>query len=213
MPKKVCVVAHGQLNDSPKILAILSQAKYLVACDGACDRLVELGFVPKYIVGDMDSISHKNKTRLQNRLVVRADQNKNDLQKALEFCEDLQETEIDLVGISGKREDHLIANVFILLLFPDLNIKCQTDFGGFRAIWKKSTFGSCKGQQVSIFSLDPRIKINSRNLKFPLHNLQLQNLTAGTLNEALAPSFELDISHGAVLVFQADQVQSTNYLN
>ena len=77
-----------------------------------------------------------------------------------------------------------------------------TDDGVFTLINKNTTFKSYKNQPVSIFCIDKSIRLITKNLKYPINNTSLANLFSGTLNQSNFDKFNIDISHGSILVFQ-----------
>ena len=77
-----------------------------------------------------------------------------------------------------------------------------TDFGTFTPIEKSTKFKSFPGQQVSIFTITPDVKITSEYLKYPLQNRQLKSWWRGTLNESTGDYFTINFKNGKVLVFQ-----------
>ena len=78
-----------------------------------------------------------------------------------------------------------------------------SNHGSFTTIENKATLKSFKGEQVSIFSTDPTIKITSKDLKYNLNKYTINSLYSCTLNESNSGKFTLEISHGRVAVYQA----------
>jgi len=197
------IVANGEFPTHPIPLQILNKATSILACDGAANTLVKKGYIPDIIIGDLDSLSDKNKEKYNNRVVLKENQSDNDLRKAINYSIDNNIDTISVLGASGKREDHMIGNIFSLLDYEDINIKIYTDTGIFSCIHKDQNIESFKGQQVSIFTLDSTIKIASNNLKYNFNNINISNIYIGTLNESLSDFFKLKISHGNLLIFQS----------
>ena len=54
--KKCCIFVNGNMKTSEFYKATASSHELLISADGASNRLFELGIVPDYIVGDLDSI-------------------------------------------------------------------------------------------------------------------------------------------------------------
>ena len=197
------IIANGEFPSHSIPLEILTKANCIVACDGAADTLLDKGYIPDIILGDLDSISEDSKKKFENSIIEIYDQSQNDLRKAFNYAIEHNIHDISIIGASGKREDHMIGNIFSLLDYKDLNIKLFTDTGFFSCIHDEQTIDSFKGQQVSIFSVDPTIKITSTNLKYNFNNTNLSYIYLGTLNESTSCNFKLKISHGSLLVFQA----------
>ena len=196
------IVANGEFPSHSIPLEILTKANSIIACDGAADILLDRGYIPDIIIGDLDSISDDNKHKYKDNVIEIQDQSQNDFRKALNYAREQNISNISIIGASGKREDHMIGNIFSLLDYKDLNIKLFTDTGFFSCIHQGLTIDSFKGQQVSIFSVDPTIKITSTNLKYNFNNSGISDIFLGTLNESTSGDFKLKISHGSLLVFQ-----------
>ena len=48
------IVANGKFPTNKIPLKILKNSKYIIACDGASNKLIRRGYTPKVIIGDMD---------------------------------------------------------------------------------------------------------------------------------------------------------------
>lgn len=113
-------------------------------------------------------------------------QNTNDLSKTFFYCLELGFKEFIILGATGKREDHTIANISLL---PKLAKECKSivmksDYGEFRVFLTPCKINSLKGQQISIFCFNKDVKLTSRGLKYQLSSMCLLSLYSGTLNEA-----------------------------
>jgi len=196
------IVANGEFPSHKIPLGILKKSSSILACDGAADTLLNQGYTPDVILGDLDSLSDKNKIEHTDTIIEAPDQSQNDLRKAINYAKDHNIDDIIIIGASGKREDHMIGNIFSLLDYKDLKIKLLTDTGVFSCIHESQNIESFKGQQVSIFTSDNTIKITSNNLKYNFNNIVISTIYSGTLNESTSNDFKLFISHGSLLIFQ-----------
>ena len=199
----VVILANGDFPKHPTPLRILKEATSIICCDGAVNYLIEYGLKPSQIIGDMDSISLELKNKYEDMLIHIADQNENDLRKALKWAEKNGAKKASILGATGKRDDHSLANIFTLLEFPSqLKMTIFTDHGKFSVVKGDQKFASFIGEQVSIFSADLTIEITSTHLKYNLNNKKLTTLYLGSLNESINDVFTLSISHGKILVYQ-----------
>ncbi len=191
--KKITVLlANGEFPKSQKNLDLLKSADEVICCDGAAEKLLTFGRIPDRVIGDLDSLSDEFKDRLADRIVFFDEQETNDLAKAFRTIEK-DSNELVLLGTTGLRDDHALANISLLADFAKVhpNIHLETDYGSFRAIMQSGTFSSRPGQQISIFSFDPNVPIVSKGLKYPLNGLKLRRWWTASLNEALGSEFEL----------------------
>lgn len=182
------IVANGSFPENPIALSILRNAGHIIACDGAAQTLLDNGFSPDSftVVGDGDSLSVELKPQLN--FIHIAEQEDNDLTKATRYLASLNETKpgsrVAFLAATGKREDHTLANISLLLRYYrefNLQLIMITDEGYFIPTQGDSSFTAFKGQQVSIFNFGCN-RLSSDGLvwnAYPYHELW-----QGTLNEA-----------------------------
>ena len=199
---KIVILANGTFPTHPVPLARLCDADMIICCDGAAEKLVANGLEPGIIIGDLDSVSPELKERYGNILVQDTDQDTNDLTKAVNWCVSAGIREVTILGATGIREDHTLGNISLLADYSTrIDAVMLTDTGSIRVYDRGVIIDSHPGQQVSLFSIDPSLKVTSSGLKYPLDNLTLHSWWRGTLNEAIANTFSLDFNSGKVIVF------------
>ena len=199
----VVILANGDFPKHPTPLRILKEATSIICCDGAVNYLNEYGLKPSQIIGDMDSISKELKIKFADSIIHIEEQNENDLRKALKWAENNGAKKAIILGATGKRNDHSLANIFTLLEFPSqLKMTIFTDHGKFSVVKGNQKFASFTGEQVSLFSVDQSIEITTTYLKYNLNNKKLITLYLGSLNESINNVFTISISHGKILLYQ-----------
>jgi thiamine pyrophosphokinase len=199
---RTVIVADGSFPVHPIPLSILDKAEVIVCCDGSAENLVRYGLVPDAIVGDMDSLSNDLKDRFADRIYVDDGQETNDLTKTVLWCHESGYDDLVIIGAGGKREDHTIGNISLLVEYAKtVKVKMITDSGMLLPFLTSCRIESLKGQQVSVFSICPATEITSSGLLYPLTGRKLNNWWEGTLNEATGDSIELKFTGGPVLVF------------
>jgi thiamine pyrophosphokinase len=199
---KTVIVADGTFPCHSIPLGYLSKAERIICCDGGVRNVVRAGYIPEAIVGDMDSLSDELAERFSDRLFREGDQDTNDLTKAVRWCIKKGYNDIVIIGATGKREDHTIGNISLLVEYvKDAKVLMVTDTGLFLPFLKSSEIQSFPGQQVSVFSIDPETEITSHGLLYPLTRTKLKNWWFATLNEATGHSLSLDFVSGRVIVY------------
>jgi thiamine pyrophosphokinase len=195
------ILANGDFPTHSLPLTLLRKAKRVICCDGAVNEYFNRGFIPEAIVGDGDSISPENKARFADIIYYSSDEQTNDLTKAVEYCIAQRMETIYIVGATGKREDHTIGNISLLLDYMDKldDVMIITDYGIFTPIREDATFDAYVGLPVSVFS--PKFApVRGRGLKYPLSTLT--SWWQGTLNEAYTNPFTI-LVRDKVLVYRA----------
>jgi thiamine pyrophosphokinase len=196
------ILANGTYPTHAVPLARLREAGMIICCDGAAEKLVDHGLEPGLIIGDLDSVSPALKERYANLLVRDSDQETNDLTKAVNWCVRNGIGAVTILGATGIREDHALGNISLLADYGSrIEAVMLTDTGSFRVYYRSVTIASRPGQQVSLFSIDPSLKVTSTGLRYPLNKLALNSWWRGTLNESAGDSFSLEFENGHVIVF------------
>ena len=218
---KVVILAAGDFPTHREPLAALADADHVVCCDSAYKELLSHTDASQfavhnsrftihncYVVGDGDSLPEELKRSLGDRWIHVGEQEYNDLHKAMSWAISqfaIHNSQFTILGATGRREDHTLGNIGYLVTFaeeyPGIEIEMLTDHGRFTAFRGSRVYASSAGQQVSIFSIEPEHPLFSRGLKWELDGLRACRWWQGTLNEALADSFELR-SEGWTVVFQ-----------
>lgn len=201
------IIANGEFPTHTYPLSCISSAAYIISLDGSLDTTLKNNITPDVVIGDFDSISDALKEQYKEILRTFTDQDTNDLTKAVNYCIKKKIKKVKIVAATGKREDHTLGNISLLLEYMhDVEVEMITDYGIFTPITYTTEFESTKGQQVSIFNIDGN-PITSHNLKYPLKNLVLDNLWKGTLNESLGNSFTIETS-GRTIVYRTFERKS-----
>ena len=193
------VLAGGEYPTAQQPLEVLHNAPYTVCCDGAADSYIATGRVPDAIVGDGDSISASNRTKYATRLHIVAEQETNDQTKAVCFLLEQGKRRIAIVGATGRREDHTIGNISLLIEYAraGAQVRSFTDHGVFIPCNGDTTLKCRKGQQVSIFAITAK-ELSSEGLLYPIYDFT--NWWQGTLNECTGEQFTIH-AKGDFLLF------------
>lgn len=195
------ILANGEYPSHELPLKLLKEAEFVVCCDGAANEYISRGHTPDVIIGDGDSLSPENKIRFSGIVHHIADQETNDQTKAIRFLQEKGFRRIAILGATGKREDHTLGNISLLIDYmrSGMEVRTFTDYGVFMPIEGTQTFASHPGQQVSIINFGAK-GLKGEGLVYPLSDFT--NWWQGTLNEATADHFSIHCE-GEYLLFIA----------
>ena len=198
--KNVSIVLNGQMPDDHVLVNQIIDSGFIIAVDGSANKLIDLGIIPDVIIGDFDSLQAK---RIKNvKLIETPDQNKTDFRKTLDWCIEKNILNISIFGISGKSDDHFLANYYTLCDFSEkISWRAFTDFSVISPCTGNREFESYKGQKVSLFCMKGSSTITSKNLEYPLKSYQLKPSDEAVRNISIAEQFEIK-STNTILVFQ-----------
>lgn len=187
------ILANGVFPTHPVPSQILHTAARIVCCDGAISAYPDADVV----IGDGDSVPAQYHTRL----IQIEEQDDNDLTKATRYCIAQGWRKIAYLGCTGKREDHTLGNISLLMrYFREFQVECVmfTDHGFFTPAKGNRTFEAFPRQQVSVFNAGCTA-LTSEGLRWQCY--PMQELWQGTLNEALGDTFSIE-ANGCYLVYQ-----------
>lgn len=193
------IIADGDFPSHPIPCALLRKAKFVACCDGAVNEYVLRGGVPNLIVGDGDSISEENREKFADIIVKIEDQETNDLTKTINQLKQRGFVSIAILGATGKREDHTLGNISLLLEYKSmgLDVRMMTDYGTFIPAEDICGFSSFYRQQISIFNFGAT-GMKADGLQYPISDFT--SWWQGTLNQAEDDSFTIQ-AKGKYIVF------------
>ena len=195
------ILANGEYPAHELPLRLLAEAQFVVCCDGAANEYISRGHTPDVIIGDGDSLLPEYKKRFSSIILQISDQETNDQTKAVHYLQSKGIRKIAIVGATGKREDHTLGNISLLMEYmkSGMEVRTVTDYGTFIPVSDTQSFASHPGQQVSIINFGAE-GLKGEGLFYPLSDFS--NWWQGTLNEATADEFTIHCI-GEYLVFLA----------
>ena len=209
------IVGNGQFPKKEYPLYLLESADCVVCCDGALDTYLRHFSGrnlrrPDVVVGDMDSLSKKTAERFRDIAVKIDEQETNDQSKAFHYIlEHFPDVDtIHILGATGKREDHTIGNLSLLMEYAremrrqdcgrTVSVDIVSDWSTAFAITDSCTLDVGEGRSVSIICPDNSLNIKSEGLVWPTDNVVFDNLWQATLNRASADMISLTFSHPSI---------------
>ena len=208
-------MGNGQFPKKEYPLYLLESADYVICCDGAIDTYLRHFRGrnlrrPDVVVGDMDSLSKNTAERFRGIAVKIDEQETNDQSKAFHYIlEHFPDVDtVHILGATGKREDHTIGNLSLLMEYAremrrqdcgrTVFVDIVSDWSTAFAITDTCTLDVGEGRSVSIICPDNSLNIKSEGLVWPTDNVVFDNLWQATLNRASADRISLTFSHPSI---------------
>lgn len=196
----VVILAAGDYPTRPQLTALLETSRRVICCDSAAETFMQrTGRKPWRIVGDLDSLSPEIRETTADITVHYAEQETNDLSKAVRYALAQGLAQVTILGATGRREDHTLGNISLLIDFmhQDVDVEMLTDYGRFVPCRDSFTSRLPIGTQVSIFAFGAQGFVGE-GLRYPLHDFT--SWWQGTLNETTAEEVSIR-ANGDFLVF------------
>jgi len=198
----ISIIANGEVIKKEKVKNILSDSDIIIAADGGANNCNNLGIVPDYVIGDLDSVK-KESIPSKSQIIIRKDQNYTDFQKSLKFAISLFPTKINVFSVIGKRTDHTIANLIILQKNKDIPIDIYDNYGKMQIFYpgKHQIIGEI-GKTVSLFSLQPVKNLILSGFRYPVKNQNFQISFIGISNVYKSKSCSLEFDSGIIFLYE-----------
>lgn len=213
--KSAVIICDGVFPRKEYPRYIIRQADYIICCDAAlktylrhCNSIFGTDRKPDAVIGDLDSISPSLRKQYSDIIIHETEQDDNDQTKAfrLVLSRYPEVSEIHILGATGKRADHTIGNVSLLMEYarefePELSgksVDMVTDYGTAFAITDSVELHCGKGRTVSIFSPDNSLRIKSSGLVWKTDDVVFDNWWKATLNRASDDIVRLELSHKSI---------------
>ncbi len=202
--ENIVIIANSEEIKHEIIRNELIDESIIIAVDGGLLLCRKLNIIPHYILGDFDSIPAKIiKEYDSSKLILRPNQNFNDLQKALEFGSSLNPKKIKIFAATGKRTDHTFAN---LLIFADYKGKAILQLFDNYGIMKlhlpgKHIIDGKKDQTISFFSLKSVTKLSLLKVKYPIRDMNNTGHFFSLSNKFVSDNCLLEFEKGKIISY------------
>ena len=205
---RIIIFANGNLPNLEKARSLIHTDDFILCADGGTRHALALGLTPNVIVGDMDSVTEKERRKMKELDVEiiqhPTDKNETDLELAINHALTLNPDQILILAALGGRMDHTLANIALLsnLQLATFNIRL-TD--GVEELFFCRDQAKVEGRSGDIVSLIPWqgevTGVFTENLRWHLHHETLYpEKTRGISNEMTADVATVSIKSGLLLI-------------
>jgi len=208
---KTVIISSGQIYDYGFCRGILESADRIICADGGTRHAINMKLTPDVIIGDMDSSAAKSIDFFREKDVeiiqYPKEKDKTDTHLCVEFALNFS-TEIILLGATGSRIDHMIANMSLLKLGIEKNIPISIiDNKNYIRMIKDSI--SLEGKKGEFFSLIPFTEkvegISTKGAHYELYDAEMGfGDPYGVSNYFEEETVEISIKKGYLLVIKSE---------
>ncbi len=210
---RVLIITGGQVEEA-FLSGLLGDKNYdmIIAADGGLVAANRLKITPHDIVGDFDSVPESILQLYRGSdIPIRTfptEKDKTDTQIAIELALQKNATEIDIVGGTGSRLDHTLANIHLLLIPLQRRVKACILNANNKIYLKQENFTIRKQKQfgkfISLLPITERVVgLTLKGFKYPLTSVVLTSGSSlGISNEIVSELAEIELSEGILLVME-----------
>ena len=213
---RAVIIANGPMPEPPFPELRIRDEDLVICVDGGARNALALGFEPRLVVGDMDSIGTELRERLEKggcRFIEhppRKDETDSELAVRYALAESV--TELVMLAALGGRIDHTLANV-MLLAIPELShVKARVIDGNQELLLVRDEI-VIEGSVGDVVSLVPLsgdvVGVRTEGLQYALSGGTLKfGAARGVSNVLVARQARVEIRDGLLLLVHHHQVPS-----
>lgn len=215
---KTCLIVTGGTMDLAFAGSFLKQNTFdfVVAVDGGLEHLKPLGILPNAVVGDFDTVNQEvfleyHKLKEVTWEIHRPEKDETDTELAIEMAISMGAESITILGGTGGRIDHMLANIHLLAGCLDRGIfACMVDrqnklylLDRETTFWRKDLHGN----YLSFIPLTEEVRgITLTGFRYPLTK---KNISIGreaglcVSNELAAESGTIALDYGCLICVES----------
>ena len=181
--KKALLILNGKLDLGEEDLKQIIKEREIdkiIAVDGGANKARNLNLLPDLIIGDLDSITKKNKEYFSKKkletIKFPVEKDQTDSEIAVDYCQKNNIKELYLTAALGGRIDQQLANLNLLEYIYELNLKARIISKKIEIalVDRKKEFFNKKGFRLSLI---PQSKVvNGLSIKGCKYNLESQDI-------------------------------------
>ena len=178
----------------------------LLAADGGANHLARLGLKPTAVIGDLDSISPDTRAWLGEECMVdRPDQDRTDLDKALEYAfDELGVRNLTVLAALGGRTDHDLGNLGLLArLAMGEHLIFEAADQTVLAVDYEISLAANPGESWSFWTFDATVRVTVEGVRWPIENATIDAGNRPSIsNEAVDDHIRVRATGGSVVVMR-----------
>ena len=208
---KTVIISGGEIKDYEFCSGIVRSADRIICADSGTRHAMNMKLTPDVIIGDMDSSSVQFIDFFSKKGVeviqYPKEKDKTDTHICVEYALDFS-TEIILLGATGNRIDHMLANISLLMLGIRRNIPISIidNKNYIRMIEDSITLKGNKGEFFSLIPYTEKVEgLSTRGAHYELEDavMELGN-PYGVSNYFEEETVSITIKKGFLLVIKSE---------
>lgn len=209
------IVTGGNVN-TEFLKKILEENKFetIIAADKGLEALNKINVMPNYIIGDFDSVNKTTLNQYENKNIeityLKPEKDFTDTHMAIKLAIEKRAKHITIIGATGTRMDHTLANIHALNETLQNNVPTEiiNENNRIMLINKKAKLiKNTNYKYVSIIPLTTKITgVTLKGFKYNIENTTI-NLgeSIGVSNEQIEQEALIEIKEGiAILIYSKD---------
>lgn len=205
--RRAVILCHGTPPSEELLGRHLAEADLVICTDGAAAWAQGHGCPVQVVLGDMDSLTRPLPGAEMVNSGPHEVQENSDAEKALLYALQRGAREVVLLGATGGRLDHTLANVALVVAYADrAEVTLADDTCQLWVVRGRRELAAPPGTMVSLLALEPGTLVRTEGLAWPLDE-PLALGTRGLSNQVQIAPAVVEAVSGALLVMVLEAEQ------
>ncbi|MDF1616409.1 thiamine diphosphokinase [Petrocella sp. FN5] len=209
--KRALVITGGQVSLN-QIKEVVANASFdlKIGVDHGIDYMAECDIIPDVILGDFDSCQRDVLSAYEKRhiekIVFPDKKDMTDTQLAFEWLEERSVDEVVVLGGTGSRMDHTLANLFLMIDYgKTFNITFLDPYNRIRLAKSRQTIDQSIYKYISLLPLSEYVhNVSISGVKYPLNKATLKSSSSyGISNEITSKAATILVGEGELLIIES----------
>ena len=189
----------------------LTESDLVIAADGGYDHLLQIGLRADVVIGDFDSVTSSEiwEDTVCEKLTYPPEKDDTDTEAAIREVIRRGCKRIHILGATGSRLDHVLANIGLLGLGVSCGVEILMADSCNRIRMVKNGISIRKEEQfgdyVSLLPVTPKVSgLTLKGMKYPLFQYEYSCFSSlGISNEIVGDEAEISFAEGILLVIES----------
>jgi len=209
MDKKTCyIVGAGEFRES---FFKPQKGDYVIAADAGYLALQRLSYMPDVLMGDFDSLEGQgiDVSKISGPYIIQLPKEKDDTDMLAAIREGMAQgyDNFIVLGATGGRIDHTVANMQCLIFLSKQNCICKLYGAGYEMqviTCQKLHFPAQENGMIAVFSAGDMARgVTLKGLKYELENAIISNdFPIGVSNEFIGKDVTIEVKKGSLLIIR-----------
>lgn len=167
---RAVVIAGGSVSEPEYYRGMLREDDVVICADGGYRNAQRLGLMPDVVIGDFDSFPEREAAAKKEKIVLPAEKDRTDSHECVCYAVEHGYDEILMLGATGTRLDHTLANIHLLKIALDAGVPMRIcdEHNEVFLIQKETVIAKREGWHLSLLPVTTAEKIVSEGLYYPL---------------------------------------------
>ncbi len=200
---RAVIIAGGGFDNPDFYRNLINDSDTVICADAGCLSAQKIGIVPDVVIGDFDSYPQNLAKAKAEKIVLPIKKDKTDTHECVCYAIKCGFDEILLFGATGTRLDHTIANIHLLKIALDNNIKMKIvdEHNEVYLTDKEISLKKGEGLHVSVLPIGRAEGICSTGLYYPMTDAMMEfGNPYGVSNEFNSDEATVSVKSGLLLV-------------